>query len=304
MHSRNLGALAITILVTADSSVEAAAPKRVLVLELNAGSGIEKPRLLQLSMAVAQAVSALPNHQAITLAEERLKLKVEEVKQIESCRDQAACYAAVAGLKEIDLLVRATAGLVGGDLALDLTLLDPKGAKAQHRISWLIDDDDELADAVRPAISALFEPRRAKPVSYHLPNKTKSFAVFDLEAPGLPAQTAAHATHALMGELEKVRGARVVGRDDLRTLVDFEARRQLVGCTNDANCTTKIGATLGVDLLVSGHLVKVDDTYLISLRLISPKTAEVQNRVTDAHDGEEAALSDAVRRATRKLLGL
>src|SRR5262249_28469003 len=96
----------------------------------------------------------------------------------------------------------------------------------------------------------------------------------------------------------------VIGRDDIKAMLALETQKQILGCSDDTSCLSEIGAALGVDYLVVGHVGKVSGTYVISLRLIAPDALRVENRITESFSGREDQLVGAVKTAARKLIGI
>ena len=87
-------------------------------------------------------------------------------------------------------------------------------------------------------------------------------------------------------------------------MLNLEGQKQVLGCDSDTSCLAEIGGALGVDKLVVGQVGKLADNFIISLRLISPTTAKVDNRISENFVGTEATLIPAIRTAGRKLLGI
>lgn len=304
MWARSLETVTLALLVGGAPASHAAPPKRVLILDLDADPGIDGSRGLQLSAALAESASALPDHRVLTMHDLRKLMSLEASKQLVGCGEEASCYGKVETFENVDLLLRASAGLIGQDLTLNLALIDHKAAKVRNRLSVVMDPSLELTGAVRALVEELFGLRTAERQAFVLPEGTRSFAIFDLEAAGVGPETAVNLTQILSAEIKSVQGASVIGRDDLKTLLDFEAQKQLVGCTNDSSCMAEIGAALGVDYLVAGNVGKVANTYVVSLRLVAPSTVEVKSRVTESYVGTEEQLVGAVRYAVQRLLGL
>ena len=128
--------------------------------------------------------------------------------------------------------------------------------------------------------------------------------MFDLVSTGVSDEVATNLTQVLSAELERAEGASVIGRDDIKAMLTLEAEKQMLGCSDDSSCMAEIGAALGVDYIVAGHVGKVAETYMVSLRLIAPDSVQVKNRVTESFVGSEEQLVGAVRHAARRLIGV
>ena len=97
------------------------------------------------------------------------------------------------------------------------------------------------------------------------------------------------------------RGAMVIGSEDLRNLIGFEAEKKKIGCQEMA-CLAEIGGALGADQLVVGTLAKLGSSYILDLRLIDARRAEVLVDANERLRGEkEEALLDAAAQAVAQL---
>jgi hypothetical protein len=99
-------------------------------------------------------------------------------------------------------------------------------------------------------------------------------------------------------ELRKLARVNVIGFEEVKSMLDFEAQKQLLGCS-ESSCLSEIGEALGVDVVVSGSLSTVGGEHVFGLRRIDEKRAEVAGTVTRrfaAGNGEEflAAIGPAV----------
>ena len=126
-------------------------------------------------------------------------------------------------------------------------------------------------------------------------------AVLDLQERGVDKQLAASATSLLAGELNKLDVFRVISREDIRNMLQFEKDKQSVGCEADTACLAEIGGALGVEYTVNGSLAKIGDGYVLTLVLNNVRTAQVENRTTD-NIAKLDQMSAAVGRNARMLV--
>ena len=68
------------------------------------------------------------------------------------------------------------------------------------------------------------------------------------------------------------------------------------------SCFAEIGNALGVNVLVTGTVGKVEETYLINLKLIDIRNARIIGREQEAFTGPADGLLPAVRFCLRKVL--
>jgi hypothetical protein len=155
-------------------------------------------------------------------------------------------------------------------------------------------------------ISRLFgEKLAAKAPGFRLAAGQKmSLAVFDLSPSGVPKEFAENLTQVLSVALKRIEGTSVVGKQDILAMLQLEEHKSLVGCEGETSCISEIGGALGVDKMVVGNVGKMAESYVVSLRLIDPREAKVESRVTELFQGQEDQLIRAVRLAGRRLLGI
>ena len=165
-------------------------------------------------------------------------------------------------------------------LALAIALLLPLPAAAQE------------APAPVPADTTAEAPKPGTPVAV---------AVLDLQASGVPAELVSTLTEAVLSEIAKVQGIKAVGMADIRTMLDLEQEKQLLGC-DDAGCIAEIGGALGVDQIASGNVGKVGETFVIQLKLINIRTAEVLRRVDRQVSGSEERVLSVCRALAVELM--
>lgn len=127
-------------------------------------------------------------------------------------------------------------------------------------------------------------------------------AVLDLQERGVDKALASSATSLVASELQKLDVFRVISREDIRNMLQFEKDKQSVGCEADQACLAEIGGALGVEFIVAGSLAKVGDTFIVSLQLNNVKTAQVDNRVSETVSGKADQLIAAVGRNAKSLV--
>lgn len=125
-------------------------------------------------------------------------------------------------------------------------------------------------------------------------------AVLDFSVSGVDPVLARNLSEVLLTECAAIGTYQVVGSSDIQALLGFEQERQLLGCGNDS-CLAEIGGALGVEKLVVGTLGRVEDTYLLTLKLIDMRTARVESRVAADVEGKAAKLIGAIRQKVPEL---
>jgi len=280
-------------------------PTTVLIMDFHT-EGIGGKAALQITGAVVQAFSGRSNYSVLTMTDIKNDLTREESRQLTECQDDTKCYSQFDKFKEIDLLVSGTAGMVGSKMTITVSLIEGRTAVSRNRVSVMVENTQALPGTVKGLIARLFNWSDAlKEKRFSLPGDSrKSFAVLDLVASGVDKTVAANLTQILSAEIKRIKGAKVISRDDIKAMLMFEEDKIMLGCADDSSCVAEVGAALGVEYMVTGHVGKIGGAYIVSLTMISPADFRVLNRVSESFAGREEQLVGAVRHAGRELIGL
>ncbi len=74
-------------------------------------------------------------------------------------------------------------------------------------------------------------------------------------------------TDAVVAEIRKLQRVSVTSMQEVRTLFELEAEKELAGCSEGA-CISELVEALGVDVIVSGSLVVVDNERVFTVKLL------------------------------------
>ncbi len=116
-------------------------------------------------------------------------------------------------------------------------------------------------------------------------------AVYQVKQVGLDDRLAVVLTASLAAELRKLKGASVVGLDEVQQMIQLEAEKQATGCP-DESCLAEIAAALGVDVLVTAEIAAVGDARFITIKRIDQREARVAGQINQrlADEGGEEFL--------------
>ncbi len=103
-------------------------------------------------------------------------------------------------------------------------------------------------------------------------------------------------------QVAKYSGAKVISEADITTILKGEETRQQCGA-EDTSCVAEIGAALGVPEAVSGDIGKLGDYWMLNLRRINVRTAEVIGRSSRNIKGDINALIESLPQAVAELFG-
>jgi TolB-like protein len=108
-------------------------------------------------------------------------------------------------------------------------------------------------------------------------------------------------TATVVYQLSKVPRLAVVSAADIRHMLDLEASKQTMGCSEETSCLTEIADALGAPLLVTGQISRLGSRLSVSLALIDAANAVVVKRA-QAEGRDLFALSRALKPAVNLLV--
>jgi hypothetical protein len=103
----------------------------------------------------------------------------------------------------------------------------------------------------------------------------KQIAFLQLEANGVDKSVANIVTDAILAQLKKIPYSRVVGAKEVDTMLGYEQKKQMAGCS-DTSCMIAIGGALGVDVLVIGSVGKIGSSYVFNLKLLNIREGSME----------------------------
>lgn len=128
-----------------------------------------------------------------------------------------------------------------------------------------------------------------------------SVAVMEFGTRGADPDLVRTFADAVAAELGKRPGREVRSDAELKSMLNFEASRQLLGCTGDG-CYSEIGKLLDVDQLVAGTVAKLGRGHFVSLSLIDAYDGQVKSRTAFKVAGGADALVASAKGAVGELL--
>lgn len=278
-------------------------PVRVLVRDFE-GLGAGDALVKSLHERVVGALGSRQGYRVSTDDDIR-KLIAAQAKEDPKCVSDA-CLSSAVEATLAQYLITGSVGVVGGDRVASLTLIDAERFRPVGGASATFGSDEELLAAAGALIGHTFDWEDAPTLdtaSFSLPEDgTLKIALMDLQGLGLTPESAKSLTQVLGGSLKQVKGADVITQEDIKSMLQLEAQKQVLGC-DDMSCMAEIGGALGVDRMITGSVGLMENRYVVSLRLIDPRAGKVEARVTESFVGVEEQLLPAVRYGGKRLLG-
>ncbi len=129
-----------------------------------------------------------------------------------------------------------------------------------------------------------------------------NIAILELEANGVTKSDARTLTNKLRGELIKTGRFDVIERNQMKAILDEQGFQQ-TGCISE-ECAVKIGQLIGVKKIIAGSIGKIENTYIISIRMIDVGRGKVIKNVDDEIPGSLTdVLKVGVHNVARKIAG-
>ncbi len=88
----------------------------------------------------------------------------------------------------------------------------------------------------------------------------------------------------LANQIREMGPFRVIGMADIRSALQLEQQKQLLGCSDDS-CLAEVGGALGVRYLVAGNVSRFGQTWLLNLKLLDVEKVEVTKGISRSISG-------------------
>ncbi|MFH0795706.1 MAG: SUMF1/EgtB/PvdO family nonheme iron enzyme [Candidatus Omnitrophota bacterium] len=154
-------------------------------------------------------------------------------------------------------------------------------------------------------LSLLFTTTFSSFYSYSQEKQEKpTAAVIDLSAEqGVTASVSRILSDSLRASLYKIGTYRLLSRENMEDILK-EQKTMLSGCTSQ-ECVVEVGKLLSVQKMFSGTIGKVGATYVVTLKLFSVETGEIEKiEEEECAKCEEDSLLVSIRNIAKKVCGL
>jgi hypothetical protein len=131
---------------------------------------------------------------------------------------------------------------------------------------------------------------------------TEKIAIVRLEALGMDAEPVARLEALFRMEVERLAGHPLPTRRQIDKVI--RSSRKLRKCGSKNSCLAAIGKRLGVDLVVTGHVAALGDSYTINIKVVEVATGKQRGDAISSEPlrGEPDQLIEAVRMAAYTML--
>ncbi|MBI5507957.1 MAG: hypothetical protein HY903_04280 [Deltaproteobacteria bacterium] len=149
--------------------------------------------------------------------------------------------------------------------------------------------------AVKAAATATPPPPAAEPMP---PKRKPKMVVLDLVSErGVEQGTVNLLNELLLTQFAQYSGYEVMGGSDVRAILTSEAQRQAISGCGDTSCLAELGGSLGADYVAVSNIGRIGDYYLLNVKILNVRTAEVVKRWSEQVEGLENKLMSAVNKS-------
>jgi hypothetical protein len=129
----------------------------------------------------------------------------------------------------------------------------------------------------------------------------RKIVVLNLDALGMDLERVTRLETLFRMELERLAGVALPTQRDIKKM--FDRNRRLRDCAGETACLATIGKKLGVELVVSGNVAALGDSYVVNIKVVDATTKrEIRRIASDPLRGNPDELIDSVRVAAYRLL--
>jgi len=130
---------------------------------------------------------------------------------------------------------------------------------------------------------------------------TQRIAVWRIDALGMDAELVARLETLFRMELDRLASRPLPTRREIDHAI--ASSRDLRGCSGDDRCLVQIGKKVGVDVVVTGSVAALGDSYILNVKAVDVASGKQIRRIaTDPLRGSPDELIEAVRVAAYRLL--
>ena len=112
------------------------------------------------------------------------------------------------------------------------------------------------------------------------PAEPAKVLLLDPKILNLDEKTAKLITSFITAELSQYETLDIISGEDMRRMMELEAEKQSIGCTDDNNCLAELAGALGADLVVYGELGKLGNQYMLQQSLFDTKKGKAIARIS------------------------
>ena len=130
---------------------------------------------------------------------------------------------------------------------------------------------------------------------------TQKIAVWRIDALGISPELVARLESLFRMELDRLAARALPTRQQIDKAIAGE--RSLMSCGGDDKCLAAIGKKLGVDVMVTGSVAALGESYILNIKAVDVgRAVQIRRIATDPLRGSPDELIDSIRVAAYRLL--
>ncbi len=130
---------------------------------------------------------------------------------------------------------------------------------------------------------------------------TQKIAVWRIDALGIEPELVARLESLFRMELDRLAARALPSRTQIDAAVTSD--RSLRGCGGEDKCLAAIGKKLGVDVMVTGSVAALGESYILNIKAVDVgRAVQIRRIATDPLRGSPDELIDSIRVAAYRLL--
>jgi TolB-like protein/TM2 domain-containing membrane protein YozV len=267
------------------------------------GQGVDASEVQTLSERMRTEIG---NTNAVRLIERKAveKIMMEQGLQQSGCTTDE-CAAEVGQLLGVQFMISGSIGKMGKSYTIDIKMFSVETGETERtanstfkgEIDGLLIEIEILAWEIMG-----MEPPTSLKLKREGDQVLSTLAVMDFEGRGIPATEAQTLTDRLITELSRTKKVILVERSTMNDVLN-EQGYETAGCTSD-ECAAEVGALLGVDLMISGAIGKIGNTFTIDAKMFKVSTGAAENMKNITYQGEVDGLIIEIEILAWQILGL
>ena len=223
-----------------------------------------------------------------------------------NCLSNSKCIMDVAAAANADLIFGGEIRRNEDVLAIELLLIDVKKAEIMARVRDEAPGESALGETIERAVWQIILEMRGATQDQIVDTQKFSpdarVAVSGFQVSGTDLSVAKNIMDFIVTWLRRNREFDVLGAEELSKQYPPEVLAKMTACEGEG-CENQAGLSIDVDYLVSGDVAKIEDSYVVNIRVADIKNSKLIGRVQESFIGPEKGLLPAARYALLQLFG-
>ena len=121
----------------------------------------------------------------------------------------------------------------------------------------------------------------------------KRVVIYKLKSDESLSSLANQLSDDMLLHLGKKSGLSVVGEDEIQVMLSHEKDKEALLCDDEQRCLAKLNEAINADKVITGHLGRIGESYLVTLKLADAARAVVEGASQQRPQSPGARCRDA-----------